>query len=88
MNENTGPDVQVIENARLKDVRPGDHVIWEAAEMRGGVTVTARREGIAHHRDKWGDWCTEGGVHITGGEGEGDTLTLRRPGPVKQEPGR
>ena len=66
------------DNAALGDVRPGDYIIWEAAEMRGGVTVTDRREGIAHHRDKWGDWCTADGVHITAGEDEGTTLTIHR----------
>ena len=86
MNENIGPDVQVIENARLKDVRPGDHVTWDDVEEERGMTITTRREGIAHHRDLDGDWWTEDGMWITFGESEGDTLTIRRPGPVKQEP--
>ena len=66
------------DNAALGDVRPGDYTIWEATETRGGVIVTARREGIAHHRDQWGDWCNENGVHITGGEDEGTTITIHR----------
>ena len=86
MNENTNPDVKTIENATGDDVRPGDHVTWDDVEEERGMTITTRREGIAHHRDLDGDWWTEDGMWITFGESEGDTLTIRRPGPVKQEP--
>ena len=79
MSKTNETGFQVIENAARYHGRPGDYMIWEATETRGGVIVTARREGIAHHRDQWGDWCTEGGVHITGGEDGGTTLTIRRP---------
>ena len=79
MSKTNETGFQVIENAARDHGRPGDYMIWEATETRGGVIVTARREGIAHHRDQWGDWCTEGGVHITGGEDESTTITTRRP---------
>lgn len=88
MNENTGPDVQIIENASLDDVRPGDHVVWEKTWVVRGVTCAEIREDVAHHLDSAGDWCNEDGMWITGGEGEGITLTIRRPVPVGQEPGR
>lgn len=88
MNENTGLAVQVIENASLDDVRPGDHITWDDVEEEHGATCTLRRKGIAHHRDKWGDWETAEGGLLTEGEGEGITITIRRPVPVKQEPGR
>lgn len=79
MNENTNPDVQVIENASLDDVRPGDHVVWEKTWVVRGVTCTEIREDVAHHLDSAGDWCNEDGMWITGGEGEGITITIRRP---------
>ena len=86
MNENTKTGVQVIENARLKDVRPGDHIIWEQTEVQHGRTRTVRREGIAHYRDQLGDWQTGDDGLITDGEGEDITLTIRRPIPVEREP--
>ena len=86
MNKKNETSVQIIENARLDDVRPGDHVTWDDVEEEHGITCTLRREGIAHHRDLDGDWWTEDGMWITGGAGEGITITIRRPGPVKQEP--
>ena len=79
MRENTGLAVQVIENATRDDVRPGDHIVWEHTETLHGVTRTVRREGIAHHRDQEGDWCTEEGRWLTNGEDEGTTITIRRP---------
>ena len=85
MNENTKTDVQIIENARLDDVRPGDHVVWEESDTERGVTSIIHREGVAHDRDSQGDWCTEEGLYITAGEGEDVTLTLRRPVPVERE---
>lgn len=85
MNENiTDPRVKIIENATRDDVQAGDHVVWESTETNHGVTNTYRREGIAHHRDGWGDWrAAEGGL-ITNGEGQRGTITIRRP--VKQLP--
>ena len=79
MSKTNETGFQVIENAARDHGRSGDYMIWEDTETRSGVIVTARREGIAHHRDQWGDWCAESGVHITGGEDEGVTLTIRRP---------
>ena len=88
MNENTGLAVQVIENAARDDVRAGDYVIWETVENYDGITVTVRRKGIARRRNDYGDWCTEGGAWLTGLEGDDITLTIHRPVPVGQEPGR
>jgi len=85
MNENTGPDVQVIENASLRDVRPGDHVVWEKTWVVRGVTCTEIREDVAHHLDSAGDWCNEDGMWITGGEGDGTSITIRRTVPVERE---
>lgn len=73
-------DHPLIENARLKDVRPGDHVTWEHAETFHGVTRTVRREGIAHYPDQLGDWRTGDDGLITDGEDDA-TLTIRRPAP-------
>ena len=56
MSKTNETGFQVIENAARDHGRSGDYMIWEATETRGGVIVTARREGIAHHRDQWGDW--------------------------------
>lgn len=72
------PAVETIENARLKDGRPGDHLVWEHTRRLGGVITVARREGIAHHRDRDGDWRTEDGQWITYGVGEDRTLTIHR----------
>ena len=79
---NTHPDatVKIIENARRDDVRPGDHVVFLHDWKRDGLTVTARREGVAHHLDD-GNWCTEAGMYITVGVGDDITLTIRRPVP-------
>ena len=77
-------NVKIIENATRDDVRPGDHVVWERPVAERPVaerdaTTTLRREGIAHHRDHYGDWCTKGGMWLTDLAGEGTTITIRRP---------
>lgn len=72
------PNVKTIENASLRDVRPGDHIIWEDTWECRGVTRTVRREGIAAYQSPTGDWYTADGMNITSGEGEGTTLTIRR----------
>lgn len=58
MDELNTPNVKIIENAALDDVRPGDHLTWERVTTIDGVTITTRYEGIAHHRDEDGDWWT------------------------------
>ena len=72
------PNVKTIENASTDDVHPGDHLtrarVWETC----GVTVTDRREGIAHHRNDEGDWYTKEGMWLTNSEGKDTTLTIRR----------
>lgn len=73
-NEN----VKIIENASRDDVRPGDHVTWEYTNTRNGVTTFERREGIAHHRDEDGDWCTKEGRYITYRESNDSVITIRR----------
>ena len=72
-------NVKIIENAALDAGRTGDHIVWEHTEAFHGVTRTVRLEGIAHHRDQEGDWCTEEGRWLTNGEDEGTTITIRRP---------
>ena len=73
-------NVQIIENARMDDVRPGDHITWERVRSRiGAATMLERREGIAHHRDKDGDWYTENDVWLAGLEDAAVTITIRRP---------
>ena len=78
MSEPIEPNLKVIENATRKDVRPGDHVVFRHTWKRDGLTVSARREGVAHHQDD-GNWCTEEGMYITLGVGEDVTITIRRP---------
>ena len=88
MDEKNETAVQVIENATRADVRPGDHITWEQTEVRDGLTITTRREGIAHHRDSSDDWCTAESGWLTDGEGPGITITIRRPvQPIPTEPG-
>jgi len=72
--------LETIENASLDDVLPGDHITWEVTETIRGLTSTARREGIAHHRDAFNNWRTKDGDCITlaEGESEGVTITIRR----------
>ena len=77
MSTPTEPNMQIIENATRKDVRPGDHVVFRHTWKRDGLAVAARREGIAHHLDD-GNWCTEAGMYITLGVGEDVTITIRR----------
>lgn len=72
-------DFKIIENASLYDIRPGDHIIWERTWMMRGVTGIEHREGTAHHRNQDDDWCTEDGMWIAAGEGEGIDLTIHRP---------
>ena len=84
MNEKNDPNVQVIENATRDDVRPGDHLILETPRLWRDVTITTRREGIAHHRDGDGDWWTEDGVWLTDFSDDSGDLTIRRP--VKELP--
>ena len=78
-DENEDPTVQTIENATCDDVRPGDHITWTRVKEIDGVIITERREGIAYHLDSEGDWWAQDGVWLTFGEGEGITLTIRRP---------
>ena len=85
MDENKiEPNLKIIKNAALDDVRPGDHITWEYAGAWGGVTTFERREGVAHHRDHDGDWCTEEGRYVTDREVDGRTITIRRT--VKELP--
>ena len=82
MNENTtDPRIETIENATPDDGQAGDHLIRESIRTEDGVTHTIRREGIAHHRDKFGNWRTVERGWLTDGQGEGHgvTLTIRRP---------
>ena len=51
MDKKNDQNVQIIENARLKDVRPGDHITWECAREWRGATTYERREGIAAEID-------------------------------------
>ena len=75
------PTVKIIENASLDDVCPGDHITWEVTETIRGLTNTARREGIAHHRDAFNNWRTKDGdcITLSEGESEGVTITIHRP---------
>ena len=79
MNTHTDTHVKIIENAARADVRPGDHITWEQTQSPDGATIYERREGIAHHRDSFGDWCTEGGARLASLSGTGITITIRRP---------
>ena len=79
MSTPTEPNMQIIENASSKDVRPGDHITWKWVQEIDGVTVKSSHEGIAHHQDEYGDWWTEGGMWLTS-VGAG-TLTIRRTAP-------
>ena len=80
MNEKNDQNAQIIENARMDDVRPGDHITWERVRSRmGAATMLERREGIADHRDKDGDWYTEDDVWLAGLEDAAVTITIRRP---------
>ena len=72
-------NVQVIENARLDDVRPGDHITWECSREWRGADTYERREGIAARQTTFGDWRAERGAYLTCGEGARTTLTIRRP---------
>lgn len=89
MDKNTPtPRMQTIENATRDDVLPGDHLTWTRVWERDGVTAKTSWEGIAHRRGDDDDWWTKGGMYITNGEGEGITLTIRRPvQDVPTEPG-
>lgn len=75
---------KIIKNATRNDARAGDRIAWTSTRVRAGVIITHVREGISDHRDKDGDWCAEDGLWLTSGEGEGTTLTIRRP--VKRSP--
>lgn len=72
------PNVKIIENATRDDGQPGDCFDSEWTTELNGVAITIRRKGIAHHRDKWGDWETAEGGLLTEGEGTGVTITIRR----------
>lgn len=78
MNEQSNPTVKIIENASLDDVRPGDHITWDLTWTHRDVTLTNRREGIACHRDEFGDWWGKDGGCITVDGQAGATLTIRR----------
>ena len=73
--DNQNVQIQTIENAKRKDVLPGDHLIWTRTRHDGMITVTQQREGIAYHQDANGDWKNKEGAWITSGESE---LTIHR----------
>lgn len=79
MSENTDRNIQVIENASSDDIRPGDYVIWEWVWERRDTIRAERVEGVAHHRDTYGNWHTVRGMWVAGAAGERTTLTIRRP---------
>ena len=56
--------------------------------MVRSVTATEIREGIAHHRNEDDAWCATDGMWIAPCDGEGITITIRRPvQDVPTEPG-
>lgn len=73
------PDVEAVENATLDDVRSGVRLTQTRTLEYGGLTLVETREGIAHHRDWAGNWCTKEDQRITDGIRENTTLTIRRP---------
>lgn len=85
MSEQTESTIVTIEDATRDDGEPGDYIIWTKSRESDGVTTTVRREGIAHHRSSDGDWCTDEGMRITFGEGEGIAVTIHRAVPGKEE---
>lgn len=79
MSKKNETSVQEFAAATHGAIWSGDHVVWTETGVIDGVTVTIRREGIAHHRDSDGDWRTAEGGRIADGEGESTTITIRRP---------
>ena len=71
-------NVKIIENARLDDVRPGDHLTWEYAREVDGVTITVRREGVAGARYGNADWYTKDGMWITESNHRGALTIIRQ----------
>ena len=71
-------NVQIIDNAQLDDVHPGDYIIWEYTREVDGVIITVRREGVAGARYGNADWYTKDWMWITESNHRG-TLTIRRP---------
>lgn len=81
MNTHTGTNVKIIENASPDDIQAGDHVAWEWGREMGGVIITERREGTAHHRDEEGNWHSKDGIWLAGAVWpwqETPTITIRR----------
>lgn len=76
--DDTDPNIQIIENATLDDIQEGDHVIHSETIYYSGVTTSGRREGVAHHKDEDGCWRTEEGEWIVDETDENDTITIRR----------
>ena len=79
MSKKNETSVQIIENASSDDIQAGDYVIWSEASEYRGLTLTDLREGVAHHRNEFDEWCVEGGMWITGSEWAGSSITIRRP---------
>lgn len=84
MDELNNQNVKIIKHANFDDIRYGYYVIREREAEYGGVVQYDRREGVAHHVDAQGRWCTDRGVWLVWPEDEGVTLTIRRP--VKKLP--
>ena len=74
-------DVQVIEHASLKDVKPGDYLVWTYEQIRGSVKFMERREGVVHRKDEHGDWWSKDGYCVAEGDGLYNTITIYRDGP-------
>ena len=72
-------NVKIIENARLDDVQPGDHLTLDWPVVYGDIIIAERREGIAQHRGENGNWYTEDRWLLAYGDHDGITLTIRRP---------
>lgn len=81
MNTHTDTNVQIIENATLDDVRPGDHITGTRRTWgMCGVTYFERCEGVAHHRHSDGRWETAQNGWLPNPEGNDVdvTITIRR----------
>lgn len=76
-------NVEIIDNATLDEIIPGDTVIWKSTVNDFGVQTIYSREGTAHHQSKSGEWYTSNGGWITDGAGFSISITIKR---VNQKP--
>lgn len=70
--------VEIIDNAKIGDVKPGDTIVWEMVTDENGVRVTICRTAVAAYIGDDGDWCNENGIWLHWLKNTSAKMTIHR----------